>query len=668
MRIDTRRRASSDGENVDAMRARMTNAKDVRTPVIGTMGLTNIGVVGFRCAPEVHDLAAREQARALLERAMGDELASLARSFAEAVVGDRVKVWNDEKLLRVVAMSSDTFVCLTQKRYVEATKTVVSSMRRDKRLAPARVVDVSSPIDQAGEMEVLTSIMPAVVLGSFAELPNWHVFGEGENGTRYMCDNFWPEQPSMMTTACGVEIEHGVSCSRAHRALDRDFGENDDVELYFPSITAVVLRLQRLENVIDAMRLVDVDEGKLREFIRGGKVINIQHTPVMAQAAPEIGTEVAIIAFRRELPPNSGFKSMAEFLLAFQTRLGTVVPPANSPDDALLADVCFPGHSKPYLWPASLLLKSTGATELTARTSAVANDQVLNFLWNASKLRIVNTTLSFKIKRSAFMTKEMMPSDGCLLPEREFFHSAALANSLWPAVGMPSTFDTWINPFTSSLSQTDVFSPQDPLPSSLLLTPQSMPSTLPDPSKGALSTLNVESESGLEDSPRILSPARIAEPGNSKRARVDNDDEVDNLPAPVLGSRIMKSGELQASTPMSRSSKVPKQAPLECPSALPKEKPAPEPAPKPKPSQAAVAIAKKLGIASEDVPHQIEHIYEIIKSGKESELVTRYNCPNSIRTASAILSKFDKSLKMYDRGGHFRKKDELIGIWKSKLL
>ena len=54
--------------------------------------------------------------------------------------------------------------------------------------------------------------------------------------------------------------------------------------------------------------------------MHGSSVIDISSTPIMAQAAPEIGVEVAVIAFRRELPRSVGFKTIQEFRLAFAAR------------------------------------------------------------------------------------------------------------------------------------------------------------------------------------------------------------------------------------------------------------------------------------------------------------------------------------------------------------
>ena len=640
-------------DRIVAMRAPRSTVRDVRTPVIAKLNLARVGVVVFRCAPDLDDGATREQCRHVLERAANDELMSLARSFATVV--ETTEEMKREKKLRLVAMSSNTFACLTEKRYIEATKTVLTSMRRDARLAPIRIVDVFATLDHAMETEVLMSMIPTLVLGSFAEMPNWRVFGEGETGQRYMAANFWPQQPGEMTTACGVEIERGVSCSREHARLDRDVTEHDDVELYFPSITAVVLRLQRLESVIDAMREVDVSESDLRDFIRGGKVIHIHHTPVMAQAAPEFGVEVAIIAFRRELPPNSEFQSMEEFLMAFKTRLNCALPPVKSPDDALLADVCFPGHALPYLWPASLLLKNTGATELTARASAVANDQVLSFLWNCSQLDIANSKLAFQVKRSAFMTKEITPKDGCLLPEREFFHSASVMNSLWPAVGMPSTFDTWINPFANHSLSTEVFSPQVPLPPSALMTSSSPPPSVPNPSQG---TMNLEIDSILERA-KDLSPSRII-------AREDHEEE-EPMPAPFLGSRITKTGEVQNSVAPVKGPRTPRPKPESKPKPKPKSQPKPETcsAEAKTYSAAAETIAKKLGVDSKDVPRQVIRIYELIVSGKESEITT--GGAKSIRDAAVALRKFYPTLQIYEHG-RCRKKEDLIALFREKLL
>ena len=627
---------------------RRTAVRDVRTPVLAKLNLSRVGALVFRCTPDVNDGAAMEQCRHILEDAANDELMSLARSFAAVVeTSEEEERAKRTKLLRIVAMSSNTFACLTEKRLIEATKTVLMSMRKDARLAPLRIEDVSDTLDHASEMDVLMSMMPMIVLGSFAELANWRIFGENDTGKRYMAANFWPASPGEMTTACGVEIERGVNCSRAHARLDRDVNEHDDVEIYFPSITAVVMRLQRLESVIDVMREVDVSESALRDFIRGGKVINIQHTPVMAQAAPEIGVEVAIIAFRRELPPNSEFQSMEEFLLAFTSRLQCSLPPMKSPDDALLADVCFPGHAMPYLWPVSLLLKNTGATELTARASAVANDQVLSFLWNCAQLDIANAKLTFQVKRSAFMTKEITPVDGCLIPE--FFHSASVTNSLWPSVGMPSSFDTWINPFANPLS-IEVFSPQVPLPPSVLMNSSSLPPYIPNPSQD---TVNLEADSILERA-KDLSPARIIE-RETKRVRTDDEDE-EVMPAPFLGSRITKSGEVQAPvTPVPRTTGQ----------RMPRPKPKPKPKPETCSTEATEAVAKKLGIDSKNVPRQIVLMYELIMSGKESEINTKKG-PRSIREAAMALKKVDPTVTIYEHS-RCRKKEDLIALFRDKF-
>ena len=58
-----------------------------------------------------------------------------------------------------------------------------------------------------------------------------------------MHKDFWPDAPNAIVTAYGVEVERGISVTKAPQALDRDIGEDCEIELMFPSINAVVLRL-----------------------------------------------------------------------------------------------------------------------------------------------------------------------------------------------------------------------------------------------------------------------------------------------------------------------------------------------------------------------------------------------------------------------------------------
>lgn len=525
-----------------------TSRRDVPTPVLGKLSLSHVGILAVEVEPAMSDGGARETLREVLERELNKEMAALHSAFRGEWEDDRGK-----KNVRVIAASSDTFVVLTARRFVEATKMVCLATRNDgselRSKVPVTFREVA--VCQGNqEIEVLRHVVPMLLDGAFAETPEWRVFGENDNGTRYMYNGggqeFWPETPDAMITACGVEVQRGIGVRKAPMSLNRDVGEDRELEIVFPSVNTVILRLQRLGSVIDAMRNAGVSNQKLRDFINGGKVIDISSTPIMAQAAPEIGVEVAVIAFRRELPKSVGYKSISEFRLAFATRLNTFVPRHVHVDDSkeeLLADVCFPGHDKPYLWPVSLLLKSTGATELTARQSNVANDTLLAWLYAVSRVPILDTHLSFQISKRAFMSQSVAPKSGPLVPDREIFISAALngSSAAWPgfsaqANSMPFSVDAWINPFAhlESESLLDMFSPQQALPPNTASTPSSIPNIRTPGASDLVDALAFDDVSFGRAAG--LSPPRIDD------ARMEAEPSSDDEPAPVLGSRLTPGG------------------------------------------------------------------------------------------------------------------------------
>lgn len=539
------------------MRVVSSGRRDVPTQVLGKMSLTHVGILAVAIEPVMDDCGARETARAVLEEELCRELRTLHAAFG----GDAGE--DGEKLIRVIAASSDTFVVLAPRRYVEATKMVCAAARMDKTPITIREVVVC---EGSHEMDVLRRVVPMLIEGAFAETPDWRAFGENDSGTRYMFQDFWPAKPGMMVTACGVEIEHGIAVAKAPTTLDRDVGEDRELDIVFPSINTVILRLQRIGSIIDAMRDAGVSNQKLRDFIAGDKVIDISSTPIMAQAAPEIGIEVGIIAFRREMPHNAGFKTIAEFRLAFGARFNTFVPTHAHVDDSeteLLADVCFPGHDAPYLWPVSLLLKNTGATELTARSSNVTNDTLLAWLFATTQVPILETHLSFQVNRKAFMSQNIAPKCGPLIPDREIFMTASQTNKTgWPAFSaqansMPYSIDAWVNPFSHVDSfppvAPNIFSPHQMVPINTTSTPSSVPPSVKTP--GGSDFHNVFAfDDLLIDRAKDLSPARIAELTHEIAESGDEDQE------PVLGSRLTPGGirtatfsRLQGELPQKRS-------------------------------------------------------------------------------------------------------------------
>jgi hypothetical protein len=161
----------------------------------------------------------------------------------------------------------------------------------------------------------------------------------------------------------------------------------------------------------------------------------------------------------------------------------------------------------------------------------------------------------------------------------------------------------------------------------------------------------LEADSILERA-KDLSPARIIE---TKRVRTDDEDE-EAMPAPFLGSRITKSGEVQAPvTPVPRTTGQ----------RMPRPKPKPKPKPETCSTEATEAVAKKLGIDSKNVPRQIVLMYELIMSGKESEINTKKG-PRSIREAAMALKKVDPTVTIYEHS-RCRKKEDLIALFRDKF-
>ncbi len=596
------------GEGKENMRS-PARRRDVPTPVIGKLSLSHLGIVAVRVEPRAEEAGARETLRSVLETSLNAEVTTLSAAIREE---EAVK---EEKAIRVIAMSSETFVCVVPRRFLEVTKMVCDATARDApaQTAPWRVTEVSVCQGKGEEMDVLRSMIPKLVTDAFREVEGWCAFGESENATRFMHKDFWPDAPNAIVTAYGVEVERGISVTKAPQALDRDIGEDCEIELMFPSINAVVLRLQRFGSIIDAMRDVGVSNAKMREFVHGSSVIDISSTPIMAQAAPEIGVEVAVIAFRRELPRSVGFKTIKEFRLAFAARLNTYVPPyvhVNDSKQELICDVCFPGHDVPYLWPVSLLLKSTGATELTARQSNIANDSILAWLRSATNLNILQTHLSFHINKCAFMSQNVAPRSGPTLPDREIFVTASQNRSGWPAFTarenhMPHCMDVWINPFSSQyLSDVvpEIFSPHTTIPVSLS-TPSSLPSYVKDLSEGDLFLGAGSNPFEDLDHTKNISPScirRLSSPETiepSKRAKIDSQEK--DEPAPVLGSRVTAEGIQSAAKRKSSQSDA---------------------------SKLKSRIAKTCGVKSSDIPEHLTKVCALIEAGQYQELTcTRRN-------------------------------------------
>ena len=594
--------------------------RDVPTPVIAKLSLSHLGIVAVRVEPRAEEAGARETLRSVLETSLNAEVTTLSAAIREE---EAVKA---EKAIRVIAMSSETFVCVVPRRFLEVTKMVCQATARDApaSTAPWRVTEVSVCQGKGEEMDVLRSMIPKLVMDAFKEVEGWCAFGESENATRFMHKDFWPDAPNAIVTAYGVEIERGISVTKAPPALDRDIGEDCEIELMFPSINAVVLRLQRFGSIIDAMRDVGVSNTKMREFVHGSSVIDISSTPIMAQAAPEIGVEVVVIAFRRELPRSIGFKTIQEFRLAFAARLNTFVPPyvhINDSKEELICDVCFPGHDVPYLWPVSLLLKSTGATELTARQSNIANDSILAWLRSATNLNILQTHLSFHINKCAFMPQNVAPCSGPTLPEREIFVTASQNRSGWPAFTardnhMPHCMDIWINPFSSQyLSDVvpEIFSPHTTIPVSLS-TPSSLPSCVKDLSEGDLFLGGGSNPFEELDRATNVSPPETVEP--SKRAKIDSQEDE---PAPVLGSRVTAEGIQNAAKQKSSRSDV---------------------------SKLTSRIAKTCGVKFSDVSEHLTKVCSLIEAGQYNELTcSRRNSLEHALSEVKLLLKDAETLK-----------------------
>lgn len=594
--------------------------RDVPTPVIAKLSLSHLGIVAVRVEPRAEEAGARETLRSVLETSLNAEVTTLSAAIREE---EAVKA---EKAIRVIAMSSETFVCVVPRRFLEVTKMVCQATARDApaSTAPWRVTEVSVCQGKGEEMDVLRSMIPKLVMDAFKEVEGWCAFGESENATRFMHKDFWPDAPNAIVTAYGVEIERGISVTKAPPALDRDIGEDCEIELMFPSINAVVLRLQRFGSIIDAMRDVGVSNTKMREFVHGSSVIDISSTPIMAQAAPEIGVEVVVIAFRRELPRSIGFKTIQEFRLAFAARLNTFVPPyvhINDSKEELVCDVCFPGHDVPYLWPVSLLLKSTGATELTARQSNIANDSILAWLRSATNLNILQTHLSFHINKCAFMPQNVAPCSGPTLPEREIFVTASQNRSGWPAFTardnhMPHCMDIWINPFSSQyLSDVvpEIFSPHTTIPVSSS-TPSSLPSCVKDLSEGDLFLGGGSNPFEELDRATNVSPPETVEP--SKRAKIDSQEDE---PAPVLGSRVTVEGIQNAAKQKSSRSDV---------------------------SKLKSRIAKTCGVKFSDVSEHLTKVCSLIEAGQYNELTcSRRNSLEHALSEVKLLLKDAETLK-----------------------
>lgn len=616
--------------------------RDVPTPVIGRLSLSHVGVVALRVEPACDDPGARETMRRVLETTLNEELASLHLAFAANDDGKRGK--EGGKTLRVIGMSSDTYVCVSPRKYVEATKMVCAAMKSDDKVSsrlPMTVSRVILPSSIDEEMQVLRSMIPALVMDAFKDVSGWCSFGETDAGMRYMTRDFWPSKPNEMTAACGVEIERGLSIAKAPCTLHGDIGEQRDIEIMFPSVSAVVLRLQRLGSVIDAMRLAGVSNEKLRLFINGSAVIEIPSTPVMVQAAPEIGVEAAVVAFRRELPKQCGFKTMEEFRCAFETRLGTVIPPHAHTDDSkeeLLADVCFSGHDTPYLWPVSLLLKGTGGTELTARASNIANDTVLAFLHATTQVPILGTNLTFQVNRREFMSQSVTPKHGPLLPDREIFVSAAQNKNGWPAFSardnnMPSSFEVWINPFQHVGSIPDIFSPQQPISPHVANTPLSALPSVKTPGESEPIMNATFFENALERV-RDLSPSRLMSsvPKTSSPT-----------PLPVLGSRVTSDGIQSSQPPKKRQKKETKKW-------------------NPKKCKYAAKVAKIGDVAVAEVPFVLSNACALIEAGEYDKLTTKSG-DSSIRDAAAALRRFVKTDATYIyKDNRMKNKKELIDI------
>ena len=88
---------------------------------------------------EAEEAGARETLRSVLETSLNAEVTTLSAAIREE---EAVK---EEKAIRVIAMSSETFVCVVPRRFLEVTKMVCDATARDApaQTAPWRVTEVS---------------------------------------------------------------------------------------------------------------------------------------------------------------------------------------------------------------------------------------------------------------------------------------------------------------------------------------------------------------------------------------------------------------------------------------------------------------------------------------------------------------------------------------------
>ena len=116
-------------------------------------------------------------------------------------------------------------------------------------------------------MEILRSMIPKLVTDAFREVEGGARSGSRRTRRGSCIRIFGPtrrrHRDSVRRRGRARNFGH-----QAPQALDRDIGEDCEIELMFTSINAVVLRLQRFGSIIDAMRDVGVSNAKMRVCAR----------------------------------------------------------------------------------------------------------------------------------------------------------------------------------------------------------------------------------------------------------------------------------------------------------------------------------------------------------------------------------------------------------------
>ena len=203
--------------------------RDVPTPVIGKLSLSHLGIVAVRVEPRVEE-AGRGDAASVLETSLkrGVTLSGVRERGGEGGEGDS----SDRDVERDVR--------------VRGAETVPGGdedgVRRDARDAPGRRrrgghrgVSVSG---EGEEMEILRSMIPKLVTDAFREVEGWCAFGSRRT-RRGSCIRILARRADAIVTA-SASRSNAEFRSWAPQALDRDIGEDCEIELMFPSINAVV--------------------------------------------------------------------------------------------------------------------------------------------------------------------------------------------------------------------------------------------------------------------------------------------------------------------------------------------------------------------------------------------------------------------------------------------